>query len=264
MKTNRLLLATLAAALTASTGCAFGQCYGGACYSQGFQRAYYASAATFPTYWGGGYYVARQTAPCAVGACAPTETQPTCAPCGSVQTFQEPVANACACVGSTFQGSDETARACSPCACVGDTCKPTQVIAQEGDAVVCSCAPCTCGACACEESDALTSRGVHPLLAAVNAARVARGLAALTVDASLEAGARAHSESMRRYGALYHAHGMGCAENCARSASVQACVSAWTRSQGHAANMFSARYTRAGVGVAYDANGGAYYTLRLR
>ena len=256
MKNTFYYSAAIVAALGLSTGCALGQCWGGSCYSRGFRATYYASV---PTYvYGGGYQSTAcesvQTVP-APRACAPAVNTPTpsaCAPCSAFGGFSE-----------SFPVIDETPSACSPCASVVSSCESAPIIAQEGGAMVCACSPCACSPCSCKESDVLTVREIRPLLAAVNAARVARGLAALTLDVAMESGARAHSESMRRYGALYHANA-GCAENCARAATIDDAVRMWSNSQGHARNMFNPRYTRAGVGVARDSNGRAYFTLRLR
>jgi uncharacterized protein YkwD len=115
------------------------------------------------------------------------------------------------------------------------------------------------------------------LLDAVNAARAANGLAALTVDASLEGAARAHTENLLANGAFTHdfvdANGStpfggwigrwyrgNCAgENLASgspSLTPEQAVQLWLNSPGHRANMLSTRFTT--IGVALQGSNGTW------
>jgi uncharacterized protein YkwD len=109
------------------------------------------------------------------------------------------------------------------------------------------------------------------LLAAVNGARAAAGLAPLAVDADLQAAARAHTQNLLDNGAFTHDflkdgasvpfpgwigwyyRGSCAGENLASgspSLSAARAVELWLASPGHRANMLSARFTTVGVAVA--------------
>jgi uncharacterized protein YkwD len=115
------------------------------------------------------------------------------------------------------------------------------------------------------------------LLAAVNAARSANGLAALALDASLETAARAHTENLLAHDAFTHDfvdvsgstpfggwigryYSGACAgENLASgspSLTPEQAVRLWLNSPGHRANMLSTRFTT--VGIALQGSNGTW------
>jgi uncharacterized protein YkwD len=100
------------------------------------------------------------------------------------------------------------------------------------------------------------------LLAAMNRARAAHGLAALHVDPALERAARSHSLDMLGHGYFAHgdfgarmtsfgARGPALAENLAWGSgplgSAASIVRMWLRSPGHRQNLLHPGYTRVGV-----------------
>ena len=101
-------------------------------------------------------------------------------------------------------------------------------------------------------------------LRAVNAARTARGLRPLRLDARLGAAARSWSVSLLRSNSFTHGdfagrmHRFGiagaAAENLAwvsgRSARPRSVVAMWLASPGHRANLLRPSYRRIGIGVA--------------
>lgn len=117
----------------------------------------------------------------------------------------------------------------------------------------------------------------NALLAAVNGARADAGLPALTLDAGLEAAARAHTQNLLAAGAFTHDFVDGTAstpfagwigryyrgacagENLATGSpelTPAEAVAMWLASPGHRANLLSARFTT--VGVALSAVGGTW------
>ena len=115
------------------------------------------------------------------------------------------------------------------------------------------------------------------LLAAVNAARAANGLGALTIDASLEAAARAHTENLLAHDAFTHDfvdaggstpfgawigrwyRGSCAGENLASASpalTAEQAVRLWLDSPGHRANMLSTRFTT--IGVALQGSNGTW------
>jgi uncharacterized protein YkwD len=115
------------------------------------------------------------------------------------------------------------------------------------------------------------------LLAAVNAARSANGLAPLALDASLETAARAHTENLLANGAFTHDfvdanastpfgawigryyRGSCAGENLASaspSLTPEQAVRLWLNSPGHRANMLSTRFTT--IGVALQGSNGTW------
>jgi uncharacterized protein YkwD len=114
------------------------------------------------------------------------------------------------------------------------------------------------------------------LIDLVNAERAARGLPPMVADAKLELAAQRHSEDQALHQSMSHTGSDGStlaqrvdrvgfswrsiAENVAYGYATPADVmAAWMISSGHRANILSAN-TRIGVGLAYGANGQAYWT----
>lgn len=110
----------------------------------------------------------------------------------------------------------------------------------------------------------------------INAARSARWLPALTVDARLVAAAQSHADDQARRGQMSHVGGDGStvgmrvssagyawksvAENVAYGpATPLDAMSAWMSSDGHRGNILSAN-TQVGIGVAVGADGRLYWT----
>ena len=115
------------------------------------------------------------------------------------------------------------------------------------------------------------------LLAAVNGARAANGLAALTIDASLETAARSHTQNLLANAAFTHDfvdatgstpfagwigryyRGSCAGENLASGSpalGADQAVQLWLDSPGHRANMLSTRFTT--IGVALQGSNGTW------
>jgi len=114
------------------------------------------------------------------------------------------------------------------------------------------------------------------LIGLVNAERAARGLPPMVADAKLELAAQRHSEDQALHQLMSHTGSDGStlgqrvdrvgfswrsvAENVAYGyATPTDVMTAWMLSSGHRANILSAN-TRIGIGLAYGANGQAYWT----
>lgn len=123
----------------------------------------------------------------------------------------------------------------------------------------------TCAAKACETSS-LTETEIAlglRLVEEANRARVAQGLRPLELDERFVGGARAHSQVMASWRSCFHLY-PPTPEICAAwQTSPEAAVQDWTLSGGHAAILFGARYTKIAPGVAHDAEGRLYWTLRI-
>lgn len=213
--------------LTAST--VYAQCPGGVCpirgyASQGYATRGYARAYVAPKY-----------------ACAPIETVEPCAPietvepCAPVETIQP-----CAPV--------ETIQPCVPV----ETCAPVQAFPE---AVTVS--ECVGGVCPIRR----TASTVASFLTRLNAVRARYGLAALKLDATLEAGAQRQAAFCSQTGALIHGNA---AEILAQNGSgFDVALDQWLASPAHRALLLGG-YTRAGVGVRVDSYGRAWYAVRFR
>ena len=101
------------------------------------------------------------------------------------------------------------------------------------------------------------------LVDAANRSRLAEGLRPLELDERFVGGARAHSQVMASWRSCFHLY-PPTPEICAAwQTSPEAAVQDWTLSGGHAAILFGARYTKIAPGVAHDAEGRLYWTLRI-
>ena len=164
-----------------------------------------------------------------VQPCAPIETIQPCAP---VETIQP-----CAPV--------ETVEPCAPV----ETCAPVQTIPE---AVTVS--ECVGGVCPIRRTTA-------NLLTRLNAVRARYGLAALKLDATLEAGAQRQAAYCSQTGALIHGNA---AEILAQNGSgFDVALDQWLASPAHRALLLG-RYTSAGVGVRVDSYGRAWCAVRFR
>ena len=217
--------------LTAST--VYAQCPGGVCpirsgyATRGYASREYARAYVAPKY----AYEAIQ--PCApvetVEPCAPVETVEPCAPvetvepCAPVETIQP-----CAPI--------ETVEPCAPV--------PETIVRSE----------CVGGVCPIRRTTA-------NLLTRLNAVRARYGLAALKLDATLEAGAQRQAAYCSQAGALIHGNA---AEILAQNGSgFDVALDQWLASPAHRALLLGG-YTRAGVGVRVDSRGRAWCAVRFR
>ena len=168
-------------------------------------------------------YVAPKYAYEAVQPCAPIET------CEPVETIQP-----CAPV--------ETVEPCAPVEAVPET-----IVRSE----------CVGGVCPIRR----TTSTVASLLSRLNAVRARYGLAALKLDATLEAGAQRQAAYCSQTGALIHGNA---AEILAQNGSgFDVALDQWLASPAHRALLLG-RYTSVGVGVRVDSYGRAWCAVRFR
>ncbi len=157
----------------------------------------------------------------------------------------------------------ETSTPATPPACPGGSCP----VGGETTAVpTCSAETSeTVGAPTCAAQTTLEREialGLR-LVEAANRSRVAEGLRPLQLDERFADGARAHSRLMARWRSCFHQY-PPTPEICAAwQTSPEAAVRAWELSDEHADIMHGARYTKVAPGVAYDAEGRLYWTLRI-
>lgn len=168
-----------------------------------------------------------------------------------------------ACVVEKKDGAAETTPPATPPACPGETCP----VGGETTAVP------TCSAETCETVDAPTCAAQTTLekevalglrlVEAANRSRLAEGLRPLELDERFADGARAHSRLMAAWRSCFHQY-PPTPEICAAwQTSPEAAVRAWEFSGDHKTIMHGARYTKVAPGVAYDAEGRLYWTLRI-
>lgn len=101
------------------------------------------------------------------------------------------------------------------------------------------------------------------LVEAANRSRAAKKLPPLQLDERFADGARAHSRLMAAWRSCFHRY-PPTPEICAAwQTSPEAAVRAWEFSGDHKTIMHGARYTKVAPGVAYDAEGRLYWTLRI-
>ena len=212
--------------LTAST--VYAQCPGGVCpIRSGYATRGYASRVYARAYVAPKYASVETIQPCApvetVEPCEPVETVEPCAPIETIQPC-EPV------------------EAIQPCA-------PVQTFPE---AVTVS--ECVGGVCPIR-------RATSNLLTRLNAVRARYGLAALKLDATLEAGAQRQAAYCSQTGALIHGNA---AEILAQNGSgFDVALDQWLASPAHRALLLG-RYTSAGVGVRVDSRGRAWCAVRFR
>ena len=152
--------------------------------------------------------------------------------------------------------------------CAGGAC----VVEKKDDAAETSAVP-TCSAETCETVGAPTCAAQTTLereialglrlVEAANRSRAAEGLRPLELDERFADGARAHSRLMAAWRSCFHQY-PPTPEICAAwQTSPEAAVCAWEFSDDHKAIMHGARFTKVAPGVAYDAEGRLYWTLRI-
>ena len=172
---------------------------------------------------------------------------------------------------ATYCGAYGVASPCGPCSVVQSTptaCEP--VATSEEYLPTCegsSRTICEGGFCMIRERVAETSKGepvAEVYLREINATRARYGLAALTLDASLTAGAVAHSQRQAQRGAIFHAAGCG-AEVVAQnwSAGIREAIGQWLNSPAHCDLLPSSRFSRCGVATVRTSDGRNFCTLRF-
>lgn len=120
-------------------------------------------------------------------------------------------------------------------------------------------------------AEARTATDEATLVASVNTARRAAGLAPLTVSADLRSAARAHSAAMRSRGSLFHTSDFSAiccwvkiAENVGTGRSPSTVHRAFMNSSGHRANLLMATADEIGIGVVRDSSGALWVTELFR
>ncbi|MBR4102805.1 MAG: CAP domain-containing protein [Thermoguttaceae bacterium] len=229
-----------------------------------FGRRYaYQVAATYGAYggWSVGSTagsVSRDLPTCAGGACVVEKKD------DAAEASAAPACSGGACDVERKTDAAETSTPATPPACPGGTC-PTG--ACETTAVpTCSAetnetvdAPTCAAQTTLEREIALGLR----LVEAANRSRLAEGLRPLQLDERFADGARAHSRLMAAWRSCFHQY-PPTPEICAAwQTSPEAAVRAWEFSDDHKTIMHGARYTKVAPGVAYDAEGRLYWTLRI-
>lgn len=232
----------IASALALVPTSAFAQCFGGRCVSSA--RVYYGARASYVSYG----YATRACSPCGNVVATPAP----CAPCEAVETVETP--EPC-----------EPVRACDPVATC-ETCEPGEVLPVKIDGEI-VLQKCVNGACPIRQGVATVAKSaknvVASLLGSVNATRARYGLAALQLDATLEAGAKYQAGVCSASGTLQH--GAGVAEILAQnSQGLETAIQQWLNSPAHRALLLNGGYRYAGVGVVRDASGRAWCAVRFR
>lgn len=172
---------------------------------------------------------------------------------------------------STYCGAYGVASPCGPCSVVQSTPSACEPVAKSEEYLP-TCdgsARTTCedGFCMIRERVAETSKGetvAEVYLREINATRARYGLGALTLDASLTAGAVAHSQRQAQRGAIFHAAGCG-AEVVAQnwSSGIREALGQWLNSPAHCALLLSSRFSRCGVATVRTSDGRNFCTLRF-
>ena len=201
--------------------------------------------------------VSRDLPTCAGGACVVEQKT------DAAEASAAPACSGGACDVERKTDAAETSTPATPPACPGGTCP----VGGETTAVpTCSAETCeTVGAPTCAAQTTLEKEvalGLR-LVEAANRSRLAEGLRPLELDERFADGARAHSRLMARWRSCFHQY-PPTPEICAAwQTSPEAAVRAWELSEKHADIMHGARYTKIAPGVAYDAEGRLYWTLRI-
>lgn len=228
------------------------------------RRCAYQVAATYGAYGSGGWSVgstagsvSRDLPTCAGGACVVEKKD------DAAETSAAPACSGGACDVERKTDAAETTSPPTPPACPGGSCP----VGGETTAVpTCSAETCeTVGAPTCAAHTTLEREialGLR-LVEAANRSRAAEGLRPLQLDERFADGARAHSRLMAAWRSCFHQY-PPTPEICAAwQTSPEAAVRAWELSEKHADIMHGARYTKVAPGVAYDAEGRLYWTLRI-
>lgn len=172
---------------------------------------------------------------------------------------------------AAYYGAYGVAPQCSPCAVVQSTPSACEPVAKSEEYIpTCDeAARTTCedGFCMIRERVGATSKGdsvAEVYLREINATRARYGLAPLTLDASLTAGAAAHSQRQAQRGAIFHAAGCG-AEVVAQnwSSGIIEAIGQWLNSPAHCALLLSSGFSRCGVATVRTSDGRNFCTLRF-
>lgn len=178
-----------------------------------------------------------------------------CAPCGTVASYGCEVATPAPCeVVQTTPAPCESVTLPAPCEQVTTD---AEVTCESVTGEYCpTLQPCPTGACPLR-----TAQHVASLLDSVNAVRARYRLPALTLDASLESGARYQSQICAGSGCLIHG---SCAEILAQNTQgLETALNQWLNSPAHRALLLGS-YRYAGVAVYRDSYGRAWCAVKFR
>lgn len=164
---------------------------------------------------------------------------------------------------ATYYGAYGVATPCGSCFAVQSTPSACEPVAKSEEYIP----TCEDGFCMIRESVGATSKGetlAEVYLREINATRSRYGLAPLTLDASLTAGAAAHSQRQAQRGAIFHAAGCG-AEVVAQnwSSGIREAIGQWLNSPAHCALLLSSGFSRCGVATVRTSDGRNFCTLRF-
>lgn len=172
---------------------------------------------------------------------------------------------------ATYYGAYGVAPPCGQCAVVQSTPSACEPVAKSEEYIP-TCdgtARTTCedGFCMIRERVGATTKGdavAEVYLREINATRARYGLAPLTLDAGLTAGASAHSQRQAQRGAIFHAAGCG-AEVVAQnwSSGIREAIGQWLNSPAHCALLLSSGFSRCGVATVRTSDGRNFCTLRF-
>lgn len=186
------------------------------------------------------------------------KTAQTCAPCQSIQPYEEEVASTPSPCGAATIYSQESATTC-------------EYLPTDKGNIAVSSRPCPLRAIG--ETVASIPRNVAQrvsaavMLAQVNALRARYGRAALTLDVALTQGAEAHCANEAQAGRIYHAPGCGyeiTAQNW-DAEGIETALNQWlTSSVGHRDLLLAAGFTKCGIAYRRAADGRNYCTIRFK
>ena len=172
---------------------------------------------------------------------------------------------------ATYCGAYGGASACGSCSVVQSTPSACEPVAKSEEYIpTCDGAArttCEDGFCMIRDRVGATSKGdsvAEVYLREINATRSRYGLAPLTLDAGLTAGASAHSQRQAQRGAIFHAAGCG-AEVVAQNwgSGIREALGQWLNSPQHCALLLSSGFTRCGVATVRTSDGRNWCTLRF-
>lgn len=212
------------------------------------------------------------------------QTAEQCAPCQSLQSYEEETAAAprpCDVIQSysraeTAESYQETEPTPSPCEATrlysqeaGTTCE--YIPTSKGNIVVSAPKPCplraTAQAVASIPQRAAQRVSAGVMLAQVNALRARYGRQALSLDAALTQGAEAHCYNEAQAGRIYHAPNCGyeiTAQNW-DAEGIETALNQWlTSSVGHRDLLLGAGFTQCGIAYRRAADGRTYCTIRFK
>lgn len=211
------------------------------------------------------------------------KTAQTCAPCQSIQPYEEEVASTpspCEAAqiyqhAETAQSYGETQTPPSPCGAATiysqESATTCEYLPTDNGNIAVSSRPCPLRAIG--ETVASIPRNVAQrvsaavMLAQVNALRARYGRAALTLDVALTQGAEAHCANEAQAGRIYHAPGCGyeiTAQNW-DAEGIETALNQWlTSSVGHRDLLLAAGFTKCGIAYRRAADGRNYCTIRFK